>query len=149
MADCVITPDYQIVSGYNNAGTLARVTTIVDGNSVALIDPVALPQWRYASLAQGTDGTPYREGFESQVWLFPWMTPELLAVLKASYEGKNTVRTTPGVKTFANYNAVLTVPSPSDVGYAIVSGIKDGAGARYDGPIFTDVAVTLTRLDAL
>jgi hypothetical protein len=142
-----ITPDYQIASGHNQAGSLTRWDAINDANGVRFIMPRGLPSRTRGELRFRTDGSAARVGSDGQTWLFTALTLAQYSTLITTYEGLVTVRTALTSVTFANYNASLIVPDEAELeyGYLIGSGYDTG----FTGPGYKNVECRLLKLEAL
>ena len=140
---CWITTNYQIYPGHNQAGNLALVTSYSDADSVAFIEPSGLPYSRRGEPAVRANGTTARVGFESQDWIFGWLTFKQWEYAKANWEGLVTVKVALNSSTFANYNAVLRLEDPADMTFALVDTPTYSGGAFINAPMY------LTGLEAL
>lgn len=101
--------NYQIAVGNNNAGGLALVTSLSDANGVYFQDVGGLQEQSRGIKVTRANGTVGREG---RNWT-NWSSPVLLAqyeYLKDTYEGLVTIKIAFHSETFANYNAILTLP---------------------------------------
>lgn len=105
-----LTTNYQIAVGNNNAAGLALVTSLSDTNSISFQEiQHSLREQSRGLRVYRANGTAGRQGHD---WVH-WYSPVLLAqyeYLKDTYEGLVTVKTAFYSETFANYNAVLTLP---------------------------------------
>ena len=129
-----LTNNNQIAAGNDNAGGLALVTTLTDTNSIYFQEP---EQW-LRNQSRGirvyrSNGTVARQGHN---WVH-WFSPVLLAqweYLKDTYEGLVTIKTSFHSETFANYNAVLTLPDFNELDAVVFAGAHNDptfVGAGY------------------
>jgi len=141
-----LTLNNQIAAGHDNAGGLALVNTLVDADGVYLLNPInSLKKQTRGLRVTRCNGTTARQGFASVYW----ESPVLLAqyeYLKDNYEGLVTIKTAYHSKTFANYNAVLTLPDFNEMDALMFNS--------YGGdPTFTGLGYNLiwwfTALEAL
>ncbi|MGB1285119.1 MAG: hypothetical protein ACPG7F_01185 [Aggregatilineales bacterium] len=149
-----IEDDYKIVAGFNNAATLSPVqwyTVTIQSVDYAFPIPEGLSGWQDALTEQALGGRIVTRGYAATRWVFPWLAPEMLRYMRDTWRGPVTIRTAPGVRAHANYNAVLTVPSPQELGRAriITRGAYDGQNTPYTGPGWANVAVAFNRVEAL
>ncbi len=127
----LVSEDYKLAVGLNNTAGLTLVTSISDANGVALTMPLAVPFYSRGQLRVKSNGVAFRAGLKIVQWQMP-LTLAQWTLLTGTYEGNVTVRTTTGVGTFANYNAILTVPDPVDLTYGNVGDSSFNAGAYFD-----------------
>jgi len=127
-----LTNNNQIAVGNNNAAGLALVTTLSDANAISFKEPT---EWlRKQSRGQRvyrSNGTVARQGHN---WVH-WGSPVLLAqweYLKATYEGLVTIKTSFHSETFANYNAVLTLPDFNELDFIMFESSSDDT--TFTGP---------------
>jgi hypothetical protein len=140
-----LTTNYQIAAGNDNAGGLALVTTLSDGNGVYFKEPQGLDKQSRGLRVYRANGTVARQGHN---WVY-WTSPVLLAqyeYLKDNYEGLVTIKTAFHSETFANYNAVLTLPDFGELDQVSFRGSSDD-------PTFTGLGYWLiwwfTKVEAL
>lgn len=111
------TPQYSIVVGRNNAGSLVRWNTLKDGNNVEFLDPA--PGWtgyREGERVMREDLSIVTVGFPADIWVIPLLLATQYKVIKDAYDGKGvTIKTTIDGITFANFNATLTIEDPADM----------------------------------
>lgn len=149
-----IEDDYKITTGFNNADAMLPVqwqAVSIQGVDYTFPIPEGLSGWQDALKEQATGGRIVTRGYPATRWVFPWLAPEMLRFALSNWQGLVTIRTAPGVRAHANFNAVLTVPSPQELGTAriITKGAYDGQGIRYTGPGWANVSFTFNRLEAL
>lgn len=128
--------DNQIASGWNNAAGLVNIETLVDSNGVYVAPLLygGLGNYTRGLRRVGSDGVVYYEGYAVKVWTSVFLTYLQYDVVLA-YSGKVTLRTRLNSGSYANYNAVLTLPDTSEL----------NGGIGY----YRDVTWTFTRLEAL
>jgi len=145
--------DYKIIPGFNNADSLTPIQWVsasINGGNYFFPIPEGLAYWQPPLKAQATGGRIVQRGYASTQWKFPWLAPEMLDYARTNWQGKATIRTAPGVRTHANYNAVLFVPDPRELGQArILRNAYDGQGNKYVGPGWANVFFTFNRVEAL
>jgi len=101
---------YQIVSGHNNAGSLADVS----------IQPRSEPA-KYGRVQIGGDQLAYADGSLRTAWVYNSLTESNYSTLltefgfssESTMAVKVTVKTKNSARTFANYNAIIYRPEPS------------------------------------
>jgi hypothetical protein len=141
------TPDYKLAAGNDNAGGLVLVTSITDANGVNYVMPQGLPYRFRGVRAIALNGVMNFIGFNSAEWLFSVMTLAQYAKMLSTYEGLVTIRHGQTSASFANYNAVLTMPDERDMDYAVLNGSVYDAG--FVGPGYRNVVASLRKLEAL
>jgi hypothetical protein len=131
-----LTTNYQIAAGNDNAGGLALVTTLVDGNGVYFQDiNNGIEEQSRGLRVYRPNRTVGRQGCN---WVH-WLSPVLLAqyeYLKDNYEGLVTIKTAFHSETFANYNATLTLPDFHELDWVIFNG-------AWNDPTFTGLGCWL------
>jgi hypothetical protein len=132
--------DYKIAAGYDNAGGLVNIGTIIPASNILFPEPIARPNYTPGQRNVRGDGRLYMNGSASQIWLMTRITFAQWDYAKETwceggYSGFVTIRTRYVVKTYSNYNAVLTLLSESEL---------DGDGIGYK-----NVPFTFTRLRAI
>ena len=140
-----LTVDYQLAANNNNAAGLTLVTAITDGTHT-FAEPLGLSRISRGQRMTLANGTVSRRGSPRLQWQSS-MTVKQYWHLVNTYEGPVTIRTPYGGITWANYNAVLTLPDPEDLNY-VVFAASDHA-ASFIGPGFLNVLWTFTRVTAI
>ena len=112
--------DYKIAAGWNNAGGLVNIGTIIPPGNIRFFEPVARGNWNPGLRRVGLDGHVSTAGFRSQIWLIQSMTyaqyDYLLSTFCAGgFSGNVTVRTRFRTTGYANYNAILEVPAADEL----------------------------------
>lgn len=147
----LLTDEYKWAVAYNNAGSLALVsTTIPSGDKPFNFRPgevvgnevLALPNYSLGVRKIRGNGRSMFSGYSSTIWKFgAWTLPQYLYLQTTfcggagHFDGLVTIRTTTGGVAYANYNAVMNIPQPSEMEYD---------GLHYIAPI-----ITYTRMVAL
>jgi hypothetical protein len=101
---------YQIVDGFDHAGTLADVT----------IQPRSAPA-QYARMQVGGDGLVYADGYLRTSWIYNSLTETDFAALLTEFgfnsdsvtANEVTVKTKGSSRSFATYNAIIYRSKPS------------------------------------
>ena len=137
----LITTDYKLAAGHNNAAGLTAITSITDG-TLALTEPLQLPFYSRGIRRNRTNGSVNRAGMPATAFVFGYLTLSQWAYLRANYEGLVTVRLALGSGTFANYNAALALPDPADMEYGVIN-VADCYNA------YRNVRVDLLHLEAI
>ena len=140
-----VTTDYKLASGYNNAGGLVSFTSITDGTNT-LVEPHGLPFANRGRRETRTNGLVTRTGFPRVTLRSDLLYTQWLYIIN-NYEGFVTVRLPYNSTTWANFNAVLTMPDPEEMDYVVFAGGFDQH--NFYGPGFRDVAWAFTRLVSL
>ena len=140
---CWITTNYQIVSGHNNAGSLALVTSYTDADSVAFIEPAGIANTGRGELVIQSNGVPDYRGFASIDLIFGWMTYKQWEYAVANWAGLVTVKVALNSSTFANYNAIGRLADPRDMTSQLIEN------KFYSGRAFVNAPYYLTGLEAL
>lgn len=115
-------PEYKLASGYNNAGSLVTVESIKpSGDIYAFTYPKSLGSGLIGLREMREDGLDYFRGFLYDEWNYTVMTRLqrlylMNTFLAGNYSGKVTVRTRIDAETYANYNAVMHIPQPGEMG---------------------------------
>jgi len=132
--------DNQIAVGWDDAGSLANIeSTLVSSHYFVAVDDLSGYQ-AGAPYVDG-DGITKYNGFKVVTWISGHVTHAQYwyihdTILAGAFSGKVTVRTrTASLASYANYNAILSIPLPAEVEWV--------AGA------ITDFVWTFSRLDAL
>src|SRR3989304_9045725 len=113
-------PDYKIAAGHNNVAGLTAVNALTDVNGIKLFMPKALPFHEFGQLIFRSNGAPDYRGFDSQDWEFAALLVAQYYLLRTTYTGLITVRTSlDDGQSFANYNATAWIDQ------------KTAAQARY------------------
>lgn len=118
----ILTIDYQIAAGYNNAAGLVKISSITPSSDVPFVDPKAYNGYNPGVLKIRGDGTMFYAGYGSDVWTFGYLTVAQYTYLQTafgggagSFAGKVTIKTRIGTATYANYNAILNIPLPNEL----------------------------------
>lgn len=146
-----IIPDYQLAAGNDNDGGLTLLTSITDANGIAFVMPRGLPGRLRGERRIRLDSTDGRIGFSSTQWEFSAITVAQYSLLLGTYEGLVTIRIALSGTTFANYNAVLSMPDERDLTYIpnlLRLGKQIGSIGGL-GPGYSDVICSLRKLEAL
>jgi hypothetical protein len=119
---------YKIAAGYNNAGSLVNIETIVPTGDSAFWPPEGYGGYRPGESVVRADGTEYVAGFASTVWHFKRLTRAQYSYLQSTYcgggwSGKVTIATRIGATSYANYNAILWLPKPADANRTFIRWI--------------------------
>jgi hypothetical protein len=142
------TPDYQIAAGANNTAGLTPVNQLTDANGVTFFMPRALPYHEFGQLQIESNGTPDYRGFDSQDWEFKALLVAQYHLLRTTYTGLVTVRTSlDDGQSFANYNARAWIDQKTAAQYRYAVGNVWYPSAT--GPTLTPVRLHLIRLEAL
>ena len=141
----LLTDDYKWAVGYNNAAGLALVSTTVPSSDEAFNRGeivLALPNYNPGIPKIRGIGLVTYSGFKATKWMFGYWTLPQYAYLQTTfagglgqYQGFVTIRTRIGNTGFANYNAIINIPTPNQMEYA---------DQRYVAP-----ALTFTRMRAI
>ncbi len=130
----------QIAVGWNNAGNLANIEGItVSSHRFEALDD--LSGYEQGAPYVDGDGITKYNGFVKVLWISGHVTLAQYwyihdTILAGAFSAKVTVKTrTASLATYANYNAILTIPLPAEVEW--VSGA------------ITDFVWTFSRLTAL
>lgn len=118
----ILTIDYQIAAGYNNAAGLVKISSITPSSDVPFVDPKGFSGYTPGALKIRGDGTTFYAGYGSTVWSMGYLTQLQYTYLQTTYcggagsfAGKVTIKTRIGTATYANYNAILNIPLPSEL----------------------------------
>lgn len=141
------TPNYQIAAGHDNAGGLTAVSSLTDANSVSLVMPRAIPYHEAGELVIRTNASPAYRGYDSQDWEFSVLLLAQYTLLRNTYTGLVTVKTTLDGATFANYNASAWIDEKSAGQYGYAQGSVYDSG--FIGPALRGIRLHLLRLEAL
>lgn len=140
-----LTTDYKIASGHNNAGGLAAITALSTGG-ILFTEPLGLPNINRGQRITLANGVTSRTGKPRARWISDMLVAQYWYLVN-NYEGLVTVRLAYGGTTWANYNAVLSLPDPDEM-ESVVFGASDH-DADFEGLGFRNVQWTFTRLTAL
>jgi len=140
-----VTTNYQLASENDNAGGLTAVTSITDGTNVFAEPQGLFDITRGESVIQSNGVAGFR-GYPSLTWISN-MTVKQYWYLVDNYEGLVTIKTAYGGLTWANYNAVLTLPDPAQMTRTVF--LASSHAAAFVGPGFLNVRWAFTRLEAL
>jgi hypothetical protein len=144
-----ITPNTQIAAGHNNAAGLTRFDAIVDGNGVKFVMPRTVPYHEEGEMLFGPNGVAVYDGFQRQDFEFRIMTVAQYELLRATYTGFVTVKTTLNSgSSYANYNAVAWLDPKTAADY-IPNAIVTMYAPGFTGPAYDNVRLHITRLEAL
>ncbi len=133
---------YQIAVGNNNAAGLTAIQSIVPSGNIAFPPPAAKGSKNPGIIRIRGDGTDYAGGYVSQIWTMVWLTYKQYDHAKTTwcaggYKGLVTVKTQFNDAVFANYDAVLNIPT------------EDSLANNDMGWGYKPVDLLLTRLVAL
>lgn len=142
-----ITPDTQIAAGHGNAGGLALISSLSDGNGVFFVMPRAIPGQRRGARRKQLNGPTTFIGKNSVVMTSKPMTILQYQVVLDTYEGLITIRLALDGVTYANYNASLVMPDEIDLTYIPNITRIDNQGDC--GPGYSEVDWSVTDLVAL
>lgn len=111
--------DYQIAAGNNNAAGLVNIETIVPSGDVAFYPPEGYASYDPGIFRVRGNGLTTTAGFAATAWVWTRLTRAQFEYLQDTYcasgwSGLVTIRTRIGRRTYANYNAVLTLTKPKD-----------------------------------
>lgn len=121
----LLTDDYKIAVNYNNTAGLTLISSIVPSTDEAfnlgeIVLGLALYNPGIAKI-RGT-GLTTRSGFKSTRWNFGYWTLLQYEYLQTTYcgglgnySGFVTIRTRTGNTAFANFNAIIEVPTPDQL----------------------------------
>lgn len=140
-----VTTNYKLAPGNDNAGGLTLITSLTDG-TYAFAEPFGLGNLNRGQRQTLANGTISRRGFPRAQWISDMLVTQYWYLVN-NYEGLVTVRLAYGGTTWANYNAVLTLPDPEEMTYTVFAASDVQAG--FIGPGFRGVLWTFTRLEAL
>ena len=129
---------YKIAVGNNNVAGLINLEDILVGNRPYIVKGVG--NYRQGEPITQANGRVAFIGFPSLQWVLTMMTRAQYAYLKTTYcaggyTGDVTITTRTDSDSYANYNAVMTLPFTADV--------EKGFG-RYQ-----NIVIALTRLEAV
>jgi hypothetical protein len=141
------TPNYQIAAGNNNTAGLTAVNALTDANGVKLVYPRALPYHEEGELVIRANSTPAYRGFDTQDWLFSVLLIAQYELLRNTYTGQVTIKTSLDGSTFANYNAAAWIDEKTAGQYAYAQGSVYTSG--FTGPCLRGIRLHLLRLEAL
>ncbi len=140
-----LTTDYQIASGHNNAGSLTAITSL-SVSSIAFTEPHGLPFSNRGNRITLSNGAPSRVGRPRMYWVSDMLVAQYWYLVN-NYEGLVTIRTPYGGTTWANYNAILTLPDPDEMQSVVFAGSSHDPD--FKGAGFTGVRWTYTQMVAL
>jgi hypothetical protein len=140
-----ITTNYQIAANYNNAAGLALITSLTDGSNL-FVEPTGIYTPRRGRREVRQNGLIGRSGYPT-MQLKSAMLASQYFYLVDNYEGFCTVKVPYMSTTFANYNAVLSLPDPDEMEEVSFAGSDTDYG--FVGPGFREVIWTLSRLVAI
>lgn len=132
---------HSIAAGHDVAlVSLVNIEDITPSSDRAFNYPLASPLYNPGNYRIRGDGTVYVSGFPSIDWKFVGMTKKQYEYARTTWcaggwSGYVTIYTRPGTEAYARYNAVLTIPKPTDVTWSVSA--------------FSDVVFKFTRLVAL
>lgn len=112
--------DNKIASNWNNAGGLVNIETIVV-SGIRFPAPDDLNDYSTGVPFVNGEGITFFNGYPSSTWIMGMITWDQYwyiykIILSNKFSGKVTVRTrTVEVATYANYNAILTIDTPSEL----------------------------------
>lgn len=137
----MIVPDYKLAVGHNNVAGYDAINTITDGTDT-LDDPLGVSSPR-RGVRRMTLEQPKFSGTKTSALIFTRMTIGLLEYMQDTYEGLVTVRIPFSGKTFADYNATLTIPDKGELeGSYYIDAVLDTPGFKnVRCPLFDIVAV--------
>lgn len=112
--------DYQISAGNNNAAGLTKLGKITPSGDIPFCEPTARLNYSPGMRRLRLDGTIYAAGWKSQEWTLGFLTLKQYDHLKTTYcgggySGLVTVRTRFNSGGYANYNAVLQLPTEAEL----------------------------------
>lgn len=134
-------PDIKIAAGNNNAAGLVAIESITPSSDRPFYAPQSYGSYSPGEARVRADGTVTFSGFAAVEWRFSVLTLRQFAYLQDTYcaggwSGLVTIRTrTDDPATYANYNAVMVLPTFDDVNRQFKA--------------FRDVTVRFNRLVAL
>lgn len=143
-----ITPNHQIAAGNNNAAGLTAFNALIDSNGVKFVFPRAVPYHEAGLLVIGANGAPAYDGFAKQDFEFRIMTVAQYELLKGTYTGLVTVKTSINGSTFANFNATAWI-DPKPNGEYIPRANVTMYDPDFTGPCYLGIRLHLLRLEAL
>jgi hypothetical protein len=119
---------------------LVNLEDITPVGSVSFVPPVGMDGYSRGVRRERGDGLDYYAGYPSTIWRFEllyWKQADYLAdtYCAGGTSGKVTVRTRIGRESYANYNAILKLPMPTEMERFFL--------------VWTDVSVRLVRMVAL
>lgn len=132
---------YGLAAGHNNAAGLVNLKTLVV--SGIPFPPVQANEFASpGQLVERADGSVTFDGRPAVEWLLMAVDPVIYAYIRTTwcaggYSGLVTVRTTLDGTIYANYNARLRVPVPTD--------LRMGDGAGW----FDEVSLSFIRMEAI
>ncbi len=134
--------EYKIATGHGNTAGLTLITSIADGSGNKFPMPDSIGTYEPGVAVKRGDGSITVDGIPKLVWtlklLFPTQYDYLSTTYCSSgYSGLVTIRTITKSNTYANYNARLVLPFPSDLG-------KLASGGWYP-----EVKLTFERMAAI
>ena len=143
----IITPNYQIAAGNNNAGGLVRIDALSDANGVRFVMPRGVMNRNRGLRRFRLNNTAARVGKDSTFWISGGMTVMQYAYVLATYEGLVTVKLALTGVTFANYNATLWMPDEEELEYVRLVGASHDEG--FVGPGYRNVRWNFIGLTAI
>jgi hypothetical protein len=141
------TPNYQIAAGNNNAAGLTLVSSLTDSNGVKLVMPRATPYHESGELAIASNATPTYRGFNTQDWAFTVLLLPQYELLKGTYTGLVTVKTSINGATFVNYNASAWIDPKTAGQYAYAQGSV--YAPNFTGPALRGIRLHLFLTEVL
>jgi hypothetical protein len=117
----VFYPDLKIAAGHNNAAGLTSIETITaSGDSRPFVYPQAWPRFNPGQFKVRSDQSLYIRGKAATGWQFSFLTKNQYEYLRDTYcagdfDGNVTIRTRAGRIAYANFNARMYLPKPSEV----------------------------------
>ncbi|MHC4558867.1 MAG: hypothetical protein ACYS80_16365 [Planctomycetota bacterium] len=140
-----VTTNYQIASGYNNAAGLVLITSLTDGTNT-FVEPTGLFTQRRGRREVRGNGIVGRSGFQSSQLISDMLVSQYWYLVD-NYEGFVTVKIPVGSTTWANYNAILSLPDPAEMEQVSFAGSDHEH--NFVGPGFRSVQWSLSRLAAI
>lgn len=134
-----LTVETQIAAGHNNTAGLTLVSSLT-ASGVPFVEPMTIGRATRGNPRTKANGTVSFDGYRSTSWVSGILWLVQYEYLLTNLEGRVTIRTTNTGVTWANYNAILTLPSLSEV--EVVNETQYGHAIK-------DFVWQFTRLEAL
>lgn len=111
---------YSLAAAWNNAAGLVVVGLITPSSHIPFFEPVVRPSWNPGITRIRLDALTYQAGYDSQEWLFQFMTFAHYAYFRTTYcaggySGKVTIRTRYQTNAYFNANAIAVLPPATEL----------------------------------
>ena len=144
---------HAIAAGNNNAGGLTLVTALQDANGVNFTHVRGLPTRRRGVRRVRLDETTALIGSDTVEWISSGMTLAQYSYILSTFgiesanKGLVTITHDLTSTTFANYNAILTMPDEADLEF--VTNLRHPLISGFNGPAYQNVVWSFRKLEAL